>query len=64
MRALNLVRLRRRLVASAMGAGLMVAMAAGLAAHPVAHYAGPDQAVVVVDRNSNSAYTTDEISWN
>jgi len=63
MRTLNLVRLRRRLVASAMGAGLMVATAAGLAAHPVGHYAGPDQAVVVVDR-TNSAYTTDEISWN
>jgi hypothetical protein len=65
---MKLVRLRRRLVASAMGAGLMLAASAGVAsAHSAVHHLTADSTAVSQSTPSTSqqaaTYHTDELTW-
>jgi len=61
---MKLVRLRRRLVASAMGAGLMLAASAGYSAtHPAVHHNTADVSTVTSVTQQQATYHTDELSW-
>jgi len=62
MRAVKFMRLRRLLIAPAMGAGLMLAASIGFVGHAGARHADgtADRAVV---SQQQTLMTTDEISW-
>ena len=63
MRAVKFMRLRRLLIAPAMGAGLMLAAAVGHVGHLGTSHADSAADRVAVSQQQRSLMTTDEISW-
>lgn len=61
MRAVKFMRLRRLLIAPAMGAGLMLAAMVGHVGHVGTSHADGETSLVTV--HQQSLMTTDEVSW-